>query len=601
MIIKDDKGEIITFYSYKGGTGRTMALANVACLLVNMPSTKVLIIDWDLHAPGLHLYFSNYCKKTFGENTNAFENFPGVVDLFNKLNQELTNDMTEEDLRNYLRNFKFEDFIIQTDIPNLDLIKAGSFIDTYQQKMNLFKWESLYSKVPTLFPRLAHEWARRYNYVLIDSRTGYSDVSNICTFLMPEKLVITFTPNHQSFSGIKKLITSATGYRRESSDVRPLELFPLLSRTDPNRGDLRDLWRFGDSAQGIEGYQPFFEDVFKKVYLQSISDQDESLHHALEDYFNEVLIQHSSFYAYGERIASLIENDDNVHSMSTSYKIFTHRLVKNSLWSRQAPETANVISLDITEHFSVATDEPMIGKETQAEKSIVQMTTEKNQYVCYASYGEEQQKQIQPFIDGLNAAIYNLEPDRMKLNKPPVYTNSTRFDNFVTSEVENSIAEALCQSACMVLFYTPDYFSAVNQICMREYSAMRLLEQQRDDSLIIPVVLKGYNSLPPEIEELPCFNFETLLVLGESADKHPDFQNSLERLAKYVILRYQNVIESQVSCSGFELPKFDSRMEKTMKDLSPSQEKTSPSYSVFTSKVLASRVRGSKQSDADRQ
>ena len=26
-------GQIITFYSYKGGTGRTMALANLACLL----------------------------------------------------------------------------------------------------------------------------------------------------------------------------------------------------------------------------------------------------------------------------------------------------------------------------------------------------------------------------------------------------------------------------------------------------------------------------------------------------------------------------------------------------------------------------------------
>jgi MinD-like ATPase involved in chromosome partitioning or flagellar assembly len=28
-----DGGQLITFYSYKGGTGRTMALVNVACLM----------------------------------------------------------------------------------------------------------------------------------------------------------------------------------------------------------------------------------------------------------------------------------------------------------------------------------------------------------------------------------------------------------------------------------------------------------------------------------------------------------------------------------------------------------------------------------------
>ena len=42
---------MITFYSYKGGTGRSMALANVACYLAR--KYRVLAIDWDLDAPGL--------------------------------------------------------------------------------------------------------------------------------------------------------------------------------------------------------------------------------------------------------------------------------------------------------------------------------------------------------------------------------------------------------------------------------------------------------------------------------------------------------------------------------------------------------------------
>ena len=50
------EGKIVTFYSYKGGTGRTMALANVAWILASR-GLKVLVVDWDLESPGLHRYF----------------------------------------------------------------------------------------------------------------------------------------------------------------------------------------------------------------------------------------------------------------------------------------------------------------------------------------------------------------------------------------------------------------------------------------------------------------------------------------------------------------------------------------------------------------
>src|SRR3954447_26186694 len=51
-------GFIYTFYSYKGGVGRSMALANVAALLAKV-GRRVLIIDWDLEAPGLEKYFQD--------------------------------------------------------------------------------------------------------------------------------------------------------------------------------------------------------------------------------------------------------------------------------------------------------------------------------------------------------------------------------------------------------------------------------------------------------------------------------------------------------------------------------------------------------------
>ncbi|MGH8772304.1 MAG: hypothetical protein ACREV2_14180, partial [Burkholderiales bacterium] len=72
--------EVITFYSYKGGTGRTMALANIACLFAREGTAglRVLAIDWDLEAPGLHYYLRAPNGGTAGQNS------AGVVEYFSR-------------------------------------------------------------------------------------------------------------------------------------------------------------------------------------------------------------------------------------------------------------------------------------------------------------------------------------------------------------------------------------------------------------------------------------------------------------------------------------------------------------------------------------
>ena len=46
---------IVTFYSYKGGVGRSMALMNVAEILADV-GYNVIVCDFDLEAPGLERY-----------------------------------------------------------------------------------------------------------------------------------------------------------------------------------------------------------------------------------------------------------------------------------------------------------------------------------------------------------------------------------------------------------------------------------------------------------------------------------------------------------------------------------------------------------------
>ncbi len=63
------KGKIITFYSYKGGVGRTMSLANIATILA-LWNKKVLIIDSNL----INIWIAN--KSHFQEGSMFLASSP---------------------------------------------------------------------------------------------------------------------------------------------------------------------------------------------------------------------------------------------------------------------------------------------------------------------------------------------------------------------------------------------------------------------------------------------------------------------------------------------------------------------------------------------
>jgi hypothetical protein len=78
-------GQIITFYSYEGGVGRSAALANVAVLLAQQ-GKRVLAMDFDLEAPGLHRYF--LARPNSSEVATAADG--GVIDFFYALRSLFT-------------------------------------------------------------------------------------------------------------------------------------------------------------------------------------------------------------------------------------------------------------------------------------------------------------------------------------------------------------------------------------------------------------------------------------------------------------------------------------------------------------------------------
>jgi hypothetical protein len=213
-----------------------MALANFAWI-VAASGKRVLTIDWDLEAPGLHRYF-----RPFLVDPDLFET-DGLIDAFWSLvssalartpsgaggaEPEVV-DEAGEALADVTRRLDWK-------FPTggyLDFIGAGRQGGTYSERVNGLDWKRFYELGGAAMLMRAKDFLRsRYDWILIDSRTGVSDTSGICTMQMPNAVVACFTLNRQNIEGVTAILRSIRAFRSASVDGSAIEFFPLCTRIE---------------------------------------------------------------------------------------------------------------------------------------------------------------------------------------------------------------------------------------------------------------------------------------------------------------------------------------------------------------------------------
>ena len=153
-------GQIITFYSYKGGTGRSMALANIACLLAQDWANQegVLMIDWDLEAPGLHQFFRGRFDNSEDKRGNLPSGQLGLIDLFCEIKIRLEKSNYEADIpETFFDNLAIAKYTAKLKLPFLSLMPAGRFDDRlYASRVNSFNWEEFFDEYPSAITQFAN-------------------------------------------------------------------------------------------------------------------------------------------------------------------------------------------------------------------------------------------------------------------------------------------------------------------------------------------------------------------------------------------------------------------------------------------------------------
>jgi MinD-like ATPase involved in chromosome partitioning or flagellar assembly len=289
-----------------------MALANVAELLY-MVGLKVLMVDWDLEAPGLEQYFPKM------DTTVALKQ-RGVIDLLLSYKEQLlktsqvqsmpplplrredrsrgeqlldaspgelkdkevltaqqlapnlhgdgASPAKAQDQEEYAFSFETPDACLinvhsdEKSAGRLWLLTAGrrageNNFATYAQKVREFDWKDFYDNWggELYLEFLRQQFERLADVVLIDSRTGVTEIGAVTTYQLADTVVMFCAANIQNLEGVLKMAENFTlPILQELRPDRPLQTLVVPARVE-DRAEHELLNKF--HADFLKAFTPY--------------------------------------------------------------------------------------------------------------------------------------------------------------------------------------------------------------------------------------------------------------------------------------------------------------------------------------------------------
>lgn len=301
-----------------------MALANVAWVLASQ-GKRVLVIDWDLEAPGQHRYFKPFLIDPDLTDT------PGLIDfVWDFSTTVLTDENTTPakdtawidaaaDLSDYMVRLNWP---LASDPPftgHIDFVPSGRQGTIYAERVNAFNWDDFYQRLGggALLDAVRHQIKQDYDYILIDSRTGVSDTAGICTVHLPDALVVLFTLNNQSIYGAVAVAESVQAQRKPAEDADakaqpPFPIYPVPTRID--NSEKEKLEARLNLARAQAG--PF------------LGFLDES---AQQRYWREIEFPYVPFYSYEEVLAVFGDDPSRSKTLLGAVEFLTSQLTNGQV------------------------------------------------------------------------------------------------------------------------------------------------------------------------------------------------------------------------------------------------------------------------------
>ncbi|NJO01502.1 MAG: AAA family ATPase [Bacteroidia bacterium] len=196
----ESHSHIVCYYSFKGGLGRTTALVLTAIYLARR-GKKVVLMDFDLEAPGL--------ASVFSPNESGIDQFKGVVDYLTDL-VSLKYQRERLQLTNYYSTINRQDIVGQQG-GEIVIFPAGfTQGDENLYFSKLSKINPVFFNDQQVFPvdvLLRHiEEELNPEYILIDTRTGLNELGGLTIARYAQTAFLFFFGNQQNMFGLETLL-----------------------------------------------------------------------------------------------------------------------------------------------------------------------------------------------------------------------------------------------------------------------------------------------------------------------------------------------------------------------------------------------------------
>ncbi|MDD1414798.1 AAA family ATPase [Dolichospermum sp. ST_con] len=235
LVYQEHKPAIVTFFSFKGGVGRTTALVATALTLARN-GYRVAIVDLDLEAPGLSSIFSPNNPKPFG-----------VIDY-----------LLEKKIQS--RNWSLRDHILPINNPlllgnsggQIHLFTAGNVDSNYLEKLARLDFQNLVDhQLPETFKGMLKELesaVKPLDFILLDSRAGFHDIGGLALTDLSHAAVIFGRQSRQSWAGLTHVIRRLSRPLSEDREQLPVVLVHAMALASLERRRNEELRAFKEQA-----------------------------------------------------------------------------------------------------------------------------------------------------------------------------------------------------------------------------------------------------------------------------------------------------------------------------------------------------------------
>jgi MinD-like ATPase involved in chromosome partitioning or flagellar assembly len=256
--LENGRPAIVTFYSFKGGVGRSTALISCAWQLA-ASGKRVCVIDLDLEAPGLGALLNVRTER-------------GVLDFLV--------DFVATDSSNLL-DCHAPAAVMGDNASNVDVIPAGNINLSYLEKLSRLDFvgnqtfDNNKSPVQRAMEALLGAIAGELKpaYILLDSRAGLHDLAGLSLHGLAHVDVIVARASEQSYAGLD-LTLHALGICKDPEQLLTVMVHTFAPRDDKSEEYWKECATFRNRV-----YESFVKHIYDKMKDDDPAEDDDDASH----------------------------------------------------------------------------------------------------------------------------------------------------------------------------------------------------------------------------------------------------------------------------------------------------------------------------------